>query len=115
MGGRDAEDCLNLAIQGATFDVVYCTVVGRTMTSGMRSGPRSNRVKVGSTNSRTSSSWFAKFVKVCVELVLTAPRSPLVLGDDVIPVSHCREQPEGDLAMLGDDDSPASRSRPHFT
>ena len=85
------------------------------MTSGMRSGPRSNRVKVGSMNSRTSSSWFAKFVKICVELVLTAPRSPLVLGDDVIPVSHCREQPEGDLAMLGDDDSPASRSRPHFT
>ena len=23
-GGRDAEYCLNLAVQGAAFDVVYC-------------------------------------------------------------------------------------------
>ena len=30
MGGRDAEDCLNLAIQGAAFDVVYCRTVAGT-------------------------------------------------------------------------------------
>src|ERR1035437_3028864 len=41
------------------------------------------------------------FVTVGVELVLTAPRSPLVLGDDVISVRHCGERPEGRLAVLG--------------
>ena len=58
-------------------------------------------MKIGSTNSMTSAAVCEVFVTVGVELVLTAPRSSLVLGDDVIPVGHYGERPESDLAVLG--------------